>query len=177
MSGHGETDWSIRLARAGDADALPAIERAAATMFERIEALRHIAAQQPIPAQRLRRYIARGHCLVAVADTGAPVGFIATEPFGRELHVWELSVHPDWQGRGIGAALLRGCIIDAGNSGFTAITLTTFDEVPWNAPFYRRLGFVDRDPADNARLAQELAREEAHGMPPGSRVAMVRDLP
>ena len=90
--------------------------------------------------------------------------------------MWELSVHPDWQGRGIGAALLRGCIIDAGNSGFTAITLTTFDEVPWNAPFYRRLGFVDRDPADNARLAQELAREEAHGMPPGSRVAMVRDL-
>ena len=176
MNPQDESHWSIRLARAGDADALPAIERAAATMFERIETLAHVAGQEPIPAERLRRYIARGHCLVAAADTGEAVGFIATEPSGRELHVWELSVHPDWQGRGIGAALLRGCIIDAGNSGFTAITLTTFDEVPWNAPFYRRLGFVDIGASNHPRLGEQLDKELKHGMPPGSRVAMVRDL-
>ncbi|GAB5349189.1 GNAT family N-acetyltransferase [Alteriqipengyuania sp. 357] len=170
-----DAQWSIRLARPGDADAMPAIERAAGTMFERIDGLAGIAAQDTVPVERLLRYIARGHCLAAVHDE-AVIGFLVTEPFGRELHVREFSVHPDWQGRGVGSALLRGCMIDAGNSGFTAITLTTFAEVPWNAPFYRRLGFVDLDPVDHARLAGELEREYGHGMPPGSRIAMVRDL-
>ena len=154
---------------------MPGIERAAGRMFERIEGLAHIAGQHTVPMDTLQRYIARGHCLVA--DHGDTlIGFLVTEPVGRELHVYEFSVHPDWQGRGVGAALLRGCIIDAGNSGFSAITLTTFREVPWNAPFYRRHGFVDVDPADHARLAAELSKEEAHGMPPGSRVGMSRAL-
>ncbi|MEL7730244.1 GNAT family N-acetyltransferase [Citromicrobium bathyomarinum] len=171
-----EDAWTIRLARKADAEAMPAIERAAGTMFARIEALAEIAGQHTVPLDRLLRYIARGHCLVAVHE-GALIGFIVTEPFGRELHVWEFNVHPDWQGRGIGAALLRGCMIDAGNSGFTALTLTTFDEVPWNAPFYRRLGFADLDADAHPRLAEELAKEYGHGMPTGSRVAMIRELP
>ena len=175
MSAQGDADWAIRLARPGDADAMPGIERAAGAMFERIEGLADVAAQDPVPVERLQRFIARGHCLVAAHDENV-IGFIVTEPFGRELHVRECSVHPDWQGRGIGAALLRGCMIDAGNSGFTAMTLTTFDQVPWNAPFYRRLGFVDLDPAGHARLGDELDSEYRHGMPPGSRIAMVREL-
>mgnify|MGYP003145605025 FL=1 len=176
MSQPDEDAWSIRLARKADAEAMPAIERAAGAMFARIEGLAGIAGQHTVPVDRLLRYIARGHCLVAVHEQ-ALIGFIATEPFGRELHVWEFNVHPDWQGRGIGAALLRGCMIDAGNSGFTALTLTTFAEVPWNAPFYRRLGFADLDADADPRLAGELAKEYGHGMPPGSRVAMIRELP
>jgi len=167
--------WSIRLARGADAEAMPAIERAAGAMFERIEGLAGIAGQHTVPIERLLRYIARGHCLVAVREE-APIGFIVTEPFGRELHVWEFNVHPDWQGRGVGSALLRGCMIDARNSGFAALTLTTFGEVPWNAPFYRRMGFVDIESGDHPRLAGELAKEYGHGQPPGSRVAMIRDL-
>ena len=154
---------------------MPEIERAAGRMFERIEGLAHTAAQEPVPVERLERYIARGHCLVAQSAEHA-IGFLVTEPFGRELHVREFSVHPDWQGRGIGAALLRGCMIDARNSGFTAITLTTFDAVPWNAPFYRRMGFVDIAGDDHPRLAGELAREAEHDMPPDARIAMVRAL-
>ena len=161
--------------RTVSAEAMPAIERAAGAMFARIEGLADIAGQHTVPVERLLRYIARGHCLVAVHEE-ALIGFIVTEPFGRALHVWEFNVHPDWQGRGIGAALLRGCMIDAGNSGFTAITLTTFAEVPWNAPFYRRLGFVDVEGGDHPRLSAELDKEYGHGMPPGSRIAMVREL-
>ena len=99
-----------------------------------------------------------------------------TQPFGRELHVYEFSVHPDWQGRGIGTALLRACQIDARNCGFTAVTLTTFEQVPWNAPFYRRMGFRDVDPVEHQRLARELANDAAHGFPAGSRVAMASKI-
>jgi len=167
--------WRIRLSRSSDAEAMPAIEQAASRMFERIDGFAGIVSDETVPLERLRKYIARGHCLVAV-DGETVIGFLVSEPFGRELHIRELDVHPDWQGRGIGAALLRGCMIDAQNSGFAALTLTTFAEVPWNAPFYRRLGFVDIDPAGHPRLADELAEEAAHGMPEGSRVAMVHLL-
>ena len=169
------SNWHIRLARPEDALAMPAIERAAGAMFARIEGFEWVAGQEPVPVDRLRRYIARGHCLVTTAGDTL-VGFIATEPFGRELHIRELDVHPGWQGRGLGAALLRACFIDAGNTGFAAITLTTFAEVPWNAPFYRRMGFRDVAGTDHPRLAAELEREAAHGMPPGSRVGMIREL-
>ena len=167
--------WRIRLARAEDAPAMPAIERAAGAMFDRIDGLAGIAGQHTVPIDRLRRYIAHGHCLVAVADETL-VGFLVTQPFGRELHVYEFNVHPDWQGRGIGTALLHACMIDARNGGFTAITLTTFDQVPWNAPFYRRMGFRDIDPAAHQRLAGELEKETADGMPKGSRVALLRKI-
>jgi hypothetical protein len=30
----------------------------------------------------------------------------------------------------------------ATGQGFDAVTLTTYRDVPWNAPFYARLGFV-----------------------------------
>ncbi len=175
MNRTAQDNWNIRLARREDAPAMPAIERAAGTMFERIDGLAGVAGQHTVPVERLLRYIARGHCLVAAHETSL-IGFIVTEPHGRDLHIWELDVHPDWQGRGVGSALLRGAMIDARNSGFGALTLTTFAEVPWNAPFYRRMGFVDIDAANHPRLADELAREHDQGMPPGSRVAMIRDL-
>lgn len=182
-------DWRIRLARSDDAEHLPPIERAAGQMFASLPDFGWVADQLPIPAQDHRRYIARGHCLVAIPASdragdgdgdgdaaAAPIGFIATQPFGRDLHIREVSVSPDWQGRGIGSALMRACMIDARNSGFTALTLTTFREVPWNAPFYRRLGFTDVDPGDHSRLASELENEYAQGMPRDTRVAMTQAL-
>ena len=175
MTRSDEAAWAIRLARPADADALPEIERAAGGMFATLDEFAWVAGQDPIPPQTHRRYIARGHSLVA-RHGDRLVGFLVSEPFGGELHVREVSVLPDWQGRGIGAALLRGCMIDAANSGFEALTLTTFREVPWNAPFYRRLGFVDIEPRAHARLAEELDGEYEHGMPPGTRVGMIREL-
>ena len=175
MSGSTQDIWHIRLARPEDAPAMPAIERAAGTLFQRIEGFEGIAGQGTVPVERLTRYIGRGHCLVAAAND-ALIGFLVTEPFGRELHVYEFSVHPDWQGQGVGSALLRACFIDAHNTGFAAITLTTFVEIPWNAPFYRRMGFSDIHPASHARLASELEKEYRHGMPAGSRVGMIRPL-
>jgi len=120
--------------------------------------------------------IARGHCLVA-EEGGELVGFLASQPFGRELHVWELDVVPAHQGKGIGAALLRGAMIDAGNAGFAALTLTTFRDIPWNAPFYAKLGFEEVTALDaHPRLAGELAVETDSGLPANMRCAMIRFL-
>lgn len=168
--------FSIRLAKAEDADALPAIELAAGVLFRSVEGLSEIAGMHAIPADEQRRLIRKGHCLVAEAD-GDIVGFLSTEPFSRELHIAEFSVHPDYQGQGIGAVLLRAIGIDAKNSGFAALTLTTFADVPWNGPFYARHGFetvsdLDAHPRLKARIEQEMQ----HGLPRERRIAMIRFL-
>ena len=169
-------EWSLRLARPADAEKMPAIEAAAGKLFESVDGLAGVAGDQTLPLDRLQRYIRKGHCLVAhVGETMA--GFLANEPFGRELHVWEMSVHPDCQRRGIGAGLLRACMIDARNSGFKAVTLTTFRDVPWNGPFYARLGFEEVTALDaHPRLAGELALEADHGLPAERRCAMIHFL-
>lgn len=167
--------WSIRLARPGDADAMPVIELAAGALFADVDDVGS-AGSHAISAEAQRAYIARGHCLVAVAGEEV-VGFITCRPEGRELAVVELDVHPAHQRKGIGAALVRACLIDAGNAGFSAVTLTTFTHVPWNAPFYSRLGFTEVVDLDaHPRLARELDQEVAHGLPRQLRIAMIRFL-
>ena len=168
--------WHLRLARPEDADDWPAIERAAGQLFRDVPDLAGIDFDHTWQTDDLRRLIRKGHCLTAHID-GRSIGFIATQPFQRELHVWELSVHPDAQQRGIGAGLMRACLIDAANAGFRAVTLTTFRDVPWNGPFYARLGFAEvNDPASHPRLAEMPSNEAASGLPAERRCAMIRWL-
>jgi ribosomal protein S18 acetylase RimI-like enzyme len=134
------------------------------------------AGQHTVPVERLQRYIRKGHCLVThVGDVMA--GFLVSEPFRRELHIWEMSVDPRFQRRGIGAGMTRAAQIDARNSGYKAVTLTTFRDVPWNGPFYARLGFEEVIALDaHPRLAAELANEADDGLPAERRCAMIHFL-
>lgn len=171
-----KVDWHLRLARPEDAPHMPEIEARAAKLFETVEGLAGIAGNQTMPVERLQRYIRKGHCLVAHVGE-AMAGWLVNEPFGRELHVWEFNVDPAFQRSGIGAGLLRACLIDAANCGFKAVTLTTFRDVAWNAPFYVRLGFEEVTALDaHPRLAGELAVEVDHGLPADRRCAMIRFL-
>ena len=121
---------------------------------------------------RAGREVSRMH------DTaGAPVAFLDAEVFGDELHVWEISVHRDWQSRGIGRALLTKAAEYCEGRALAAMTLTTFRDVPWNAPFYATLGFAPVPEADlNARLRQVLAHEAQIGLPAAQRCAMRRAM-
>ncbi|MEO9462224.1 MAG: GNAT family N-acetyltransferase [Marinomonas sp.] len=168
------SDWSLRLARAEDADAMPAIEAAAGAMFAQDEELARLDIfDDGWEPDELRKLIRRGHCLTAhVGDEMA--GFLISQPFRRELHIWEMDVHPRFQRRGIGAGLIHACQIDARNAGFAALTLTTFRDLDWNAPFYAQLGFEEVTALDaHPRLAGELANEADDGLPAQRRCAMI----
>lgn len=170
------TDWSLRLARPGDAELMPAIEAAAARKFAADPDLGDLDPDDTWEAPELLRLIRKGHCLVTHVGEQM-VGFLASEPFRRELHIWEMDVLPVFQGRGIGAGLVRACLIDASNSGFKAVTLTTFRDLPWNGPFYARLGFEEVTALDaHPRLAGELANEVDDGLPAERRCAMIHFL-
>ncbi|MXP47459.1 GNAT family N-acetyltransferase [Altererythrobacter luteolus] len=167
------TDWSLRLARRDDAAHLPGIERSASALFAQNPELAGIDFSDVSSVAQHEALIAKGHSLVSSADEKI-VGFLAAEPHRRELHICEMSVDANYQQMGIGAGLLRACMIDARNSGFSALTLTTFRDIPWNAAFYARLGFAEVSDLDaHPRLAGELASEETNGLPRSLRCAMI----
>jgi len=169
-------DWTLRLARERDADAMPAIERAAAELFIADGMLPDFDPDDTWSTEELRRFIRKGHSLVShVGETLK--GFLVSQPFRRELHIWEMDVTPRYQQRGIGTGLVRACLIDARNAGFRAVTLTTFRDLAWNAPFYARLGFEEVTALDaHPRLAGELANEADDGLPAERRCAMIAFL-
>jgi len=88
---------------------------------------------------------APGFALVAVDHADHPVGFAHVLEFDARFHLEQLSVHPQAQRRGVGAALLAAAELAVVNRGASVLTLRTFADVPWNAPFYRRQGYTDVD--------------------------------
>lgn len=103
-----------------------------------------------------------------------PVGFARLELVGGVPHLGQLSVDPAFGRRGLGTTLVRACCDWAARAGFAELTLTTFAQVPFNAPFYARLGFtVIDDAALPAGLARLRRREAEIGLDAlGPRVAM-----
>jgi ribosomal protein S18 acetylase RimI-like enzyme len=154
---------SIRPAHFGETELLPEIEDSAELAF--LESDQSAAAMMPArPVEFLRPLVVKGLVWVAV-DTRGPIGFACTEVFDDALHLWELAVRHDAQRRGAGRALVAAVIVDAGTRNAPAVTLTTFSNVPWNAPFYERLGFETlADAALPPRLAAIRAEEDAVGL-------------
>lgn len=151
----------LRAARLEDIPHLPGIERSAAESF-RGTAQAWIADDSIAEAEAYPPLIAAGGVWVVERDH-LPRGFIQTTVEGHDLHIWELSVHGDWQRQGLGAALIRTAVNRARASGLVGATLTTFREIPWNAPFYARLGFQVLETPE-LRLATILAAEAARGL-------------
>lgn len=155
-----------------DAAALPAVERAAGQRFQHIPALAWLADGPVISAARHDAFVEQGLSWSALAGNH-PVGFILAEVHSSSLFIVELSVHLDWQGNGIGRQLIACAVEHARAMGLGSLTLTTFSDVPWNAPFYARLGFVEvPEHALTPALRQKREEEAAQGFAYGSRCAM-----
>lgn len=161
---------TVRPTRCDDVYALPAIERAAGERFRRYPELAWLAEGEVISAEQHLECAERGQSWLALAND-RPVGFILTEAHSSSLFIVELSVDLDWQGKGIGRQLIA-CVADhARKLGLTSLTLTTFRDVPWNAPFYARLGF-EQIAELTPELRQKREDEAAHGLAYESRCAM-----
>lgn len=105
-----------------------------------------------------------------------PVGFVRVDDVDGLAHLGELAVIPRWMGQGIGTALLERACRWASDQGYEAITLTTYADVPWNAPFYAKRGFAessDLGPQLTAIREQE-AELGLDGV--GRRIVMRREL-
>jgi GNAT superfamily N-acetyltransferase len=174
MAGHDSHGTMIRLARPDDLPLLPAVEASAATLFAGT-AVAHLVDGPTTPHDHLARGCA-SHSLW-VADVGGPVGFLLGTAIAGWLHLQELSVARSAQRRGLGAALMNAAIAAAPGLSCSRLSLTTDRLLPWNAPFYARLGYAevaDDDAILPAWLAALPARIAASGLDPARRCIMIR---
>jgi GNAT superfamily N-acetyltransferase len=138
---------------------LQEIERAAAELFRGsglidVDAMSVTATSDHIAA------IEQDISLVAEAD-GRIAGFVIGEMHGDVAYLRELDVDPSVQQRGIGAQLVQAFTARARADGARATYLSTFRDPPWNAPFYRKLGFTDVARADYLPWMTELEASQA----------------
>ncbi len=167
------SEFTIRLARPEDAPDFFRVEDDAAELLRSEPLLEGIPIPPTATADHHAKVIAMRRSLTALVGDEI-VGFAESGQVGRELHLHEMSVARAHQGRGIGTTLLRALKIDARNSGFRAITLNTFRDVPWNAPFYARHGFVEVTEFEGRpHLARSLASAVELGIPAETRCAMI----
>ncbi|MFF6877372.1 GNAT family N-acetyltransferase [Streptomyces sp. NPDC012474] len=137
----------IRPAAPAELPALQDIERAAGAPFRDL-GMPEIADDEPPALDVLEHYRRAGRCWVACGPQDRPVAYLLAEPVDGALHIEQVSVHPRAARRGVGRALLAHAAERARDEGLTSLTLTTFTEVPWNAPYYERLGFRALPEAD-----------------------------
>jgi len=159
--------WSIRPGRLADLRELADIERAADTLFP---AGRLPPGDDTYPVAVLQAACAAGLLFIAEVEERI-AGFAVCEIVDCLLHLAGLAVHPDFGRRGMGAALVRKVVDECRARRLDGVTLTTFGDLAWNAPFYQRFGFrIVAEAALSPHLAATLQRERAAGMQ--GRVAM-----
>ncbi|MFB9839304.1 GNAT family N-acetyltransferase [Actinoallomurus acaciae] len=166
----------IRTVREEELPVLRVIERAAGECFRDI-GMPEIADDEPPPVEVLAAYRRNGHAWVAADDADRPVAYLIAEVVDGAMHVEQVSVHPAAARRGVGRSLLDHLAGVATGDDLPALTLATFAEVPWNAPYYERCGFRRLDEATLTPGLREIRRREAaYGLDRWPRVCMRRDL-
>lgn len=167
----------IRPARRSDLPLLQDIERAAGEPFRTL-GMSCVADDDPPPLDLLDGYRAAGRAWVTAGPDDLPLGYLIADPVDGAAHIEQVSVHPSAARRGLGSALIDRAGVWAAREGLTALTLTTFTHVPWNAPYYTRLGFrVLTESGLTDGLRKIRAEEAEHGLDRWPRVCMRRDVP
>ncbi|WP_432542547.1 GNAT family N-acetyltransferase [Kineococcus sp. SYSU DK002] len=167
----------IRPAEDRDLPRLQDVERAAGVAFRDV-GMAAIADDDPPTLATLRAYCAAGRAWVVTGDADdVPVAYLLLDVVDGAAHVEQVSVHPAHARRGLGRRLLGTATGWAADHGLDAVTLTTFAEVPWNAPYYARLGFtVVPDDEAGPGLRAVRRHERDLGLDAWPRVAMRRPV-
>ena len=141
---------SIRLTQTADLPLIQAIEVASCQAFRAL-GMSAIAEDPPLSIESLMVYHQAEHAWVAVppGDEDKPIAYILVYVVHNDgLEGWrcafihQVTVLPDYSCRGIGKALIEHVAEWAKKNGMRALDLTTFVDVPWNKPYYERLGFL-----------------------------------
>jgi len=168
-----EHEYAIGPAQPSSVGPLPEVEVRAAAIFSPEDIPLHLRSEG-LAAEFFERAAREGRLWTAVhRSSQVSVGFALATIVDGSAHLLEMDVLPEHARRGLGRALAGEVATWARAQGFPTVTLTTFRHLPWNAPFYRRLGFVEISDSDlSPELAQHLAREAEHGLDPTQRTAM-----
>jgi GNAT superfamily N-acetyltransferase len=167
----------IRFARAEDLPVLQEVEVAAGAVFRDL-GMDMVADDDPPAIDDLRAFQEAGRAWVFTDSADRPVAYLLVESVDGYAHIEQVSVHPEHARHGVGRRLLEVAEEWARTRGLAGLTLTSYADVPWNAPYYERLGFRtlnDGDLTDGLRAIRQ--HEADRGLDAWPRVAMLRPLP
>jgi len=151
---HPSRRYEIALARPGDLPRIAPIELAAARLLAGHAP--EVVLKEVTPVHDLQAAQRHGRLWVALSND-VPVGFALVELLEPDAaHLEEIDVHPDHGRQGLGTRLVGRVCQWAETHRIGAVTLTTFRDVPWNMPFYARLGFEEIAPAALTPALREL---------------------
>jgi GNAT superfamily N-acetyltransferase len=134
------TPFAIRVARRDELPAVQRIENEADLVFRRVS-MPWVVGMQPAGLRLLDRERRRGWLIVAADGANRAAGFALLTTLAGEAFLYQLSVLPRAAGRGIGSALLEAACAAARAADHPTLLLSTYADVPWNAPFYAKRGF------------------------------------
>jgi len=163
--------------RASDGfERLQEIERAAGALF-RDAGMAAIAGDDPPSLEEFAEYARAGYLWCAADADGRAVAYLMAGPVDGNLHVEQVTVDPAYARRGIGLSLITHAAESARRAGMVALTLTTYRDIPWNGPYYRRCGFRElTDSEIGPELRAIRIREQERGLDRWPRICMRLDL-
>jgi len=138
--------FKIRTATLEDVFLLGKIEQAAAEIFDS-DVLPSDIKKHTLPLSMLDEGVKNGSLWVACVSSGPVeeiVGYALARIMETSGHLAQIDVSPPFMRKGIGGALLKRTIAWAKETGLKELWLTTFEHIPWNAPFYAKFGFEIR---------------------------------
>lgn len=138
--------YHLRTGRLDDIEAVREVERLAAARFIDI-GMAWITEDEPTDAATLSERVADGR-LIVIDHGGLPVAAVIFSPVDGAAYIEEIDVLPAHAGYRLAARLIDDVAKRSAALGLPCLTLSTFRAVPWNAPYYRRLGFNDMAEAD-----------------------------
>ena len=176
MSEH-RGEYSIRFARPDEVGRLREIEDEAGERFNGLDIFDEDLASS-FSLDEMYRLAKLGQVWAACDDHDQPVGMIIASIRNGNAYIEELDVLPAHGRRGLGRRLIEQVCRWASERNCSAVDLSTFRDVPWNGPFYRKNGFRDlseEEWTDDMPKIREA--ETAQGLVPDARVFMRRELP
>ncbi len=163
----------IRAARAEELPLLSHIERSAARLFLDTP-YAFLVDDDPLPLRFVQQQFQAGQVWVAVDPHAVVVGYAIAREVDDTLYLQQIDVEPEHGRRGIGAALVNAVCAGAKQQGYAIVALSTFRDIPWNAPFYSKLGFCPVDESELTAGFQQIRHKELEaGLPIAERVIMV----
>jgi len=163
-----------RLAELAEIPLLNEVEADASQVFQAEPDFAFVA-EYPLPDESAYvPFIAERRAFVCEAQAGI-AGFVLMGEVDGNGHLFQVSVRAGLQRRGVGRLLIAAGEQWAREQGHRAVTLTTFRDVPWNAPAYARLGYAFMDGGTaGPMLSDILDNERALGLFRQVRVAMLK---
>lgn len=163
-------DPEVRPVEKGEEDLVDGIETASDRLVEPYGAW-------PLPpADPASKATERSRTVATLVAGRPPVGFARLETVDGHAHLGQLSVLPEYGRLGIGASLVEAAYAWARQRGHRALTLTTFADIPFNAPLYRKLGFHQLADGQIGPELRQVIADEADLERLGRRIAMGRTV-